>query len=262
MSRYPEEWGKALEAAGLQTGEGIAKAKASGQESGESKRKSAPADLERAAAASSFANGDTYADDLAPEFEIADSYQDARVTQQQMRAIVLSIHGGLTQQQIAEEVGAGYSTVRQWLTRDPAVQAVRRELELEVVQRVQGAYLSILSETTRAQVLLAREVRKAARGTVDPDTGERLGWDPENLGRLARAATTIGADAADRAGFPKTSIQQHQLREADPDADLDGMSLDELEAEAQRLSRLRTGLQVNVMDAEFTENEQGEDLPA
>jgi hypothetical protein len=118
---------------------------------------------------------------------------------------------------------------------------------------VQGAYLSILSETTRAQVLLAREVRKAVRGTVDPDTGDLIGWDPENLGRLARAATTIGADAADRAGFPKTSIQQHQLREADPDADLDGMTLDELEAEAQRLLEVEAGLSSAVIEADFTQ---------
>lgn len=250
MSRYPDEWVKAQEAAGLQTVPAFANGRSSRHGAGERAKNATPADLETASERRPFAN----ADDLAPEFEIADNHQDPRVSQQQMRAIILDLNGGMLRQEIAAAVGAHPATVSAWFNHDPAVQAVRRELELEIVQRVQGAYLAILSETTRAQVLLAREVRMSARGLiVDEETGKRAAWDPENLGRLARAATIIGADAADRAGFPKTTVQQHQLREPDADADLDGMTLEELEAEAKRLAAAEAGLLGNVIEAEFTE---------
>lgn len=255
MSRYPDEWGKACEAAGLQTqGASSAKPGSSGVDGVEDERGVDASDIAEAAEADPFANVEI--DDLAPEFEIVvDS--DPRVSQQQMRAIVLDLHGWGTREQIADEVGVGTSTLRRWLNQDPACRAVRTELERELAAQVRRSYLTILGETTQAQVELARQVRRAAPGRLVKRDGKlvRLAWDPEDLGRLARAATTLGADAADRAGFPKTAIQQHLVGGFDPDGDLDDMTPEELEAELQRLDQLEADLGEEVIDADFSEGE-------
>lgn len=235
MSRYPDEWARAREAAGLQTDGGDdAKVGSIGGGGVGGAAGVDAADLEGAVDDDPFANAAV--DDLAPEFEIVvDS--DPRVSQQQMRAIVLDLHGWGTRGAIAAEVGVCSQTVGRWLNHDPACRAVRAELERELAAQVRRSYLTILGETTQAQVQLARQVRKAARGRLQIVDGklQRVAWDPDDLGKLARAATTLGADAADRAGFPKTAIQQHLVAGFDPDADLDEMSPDELEAEARRL---------------------------
>lgn len=235
-TRYPEPWGKAQVAAGLIANDGSS-GQDPGQDDGIAKRAVREKPSERPPIAND-ADGDEGG--LLPAFMVVEGHQDPRVTPQQMRAIALDLGGSMTRQAIAAEVGVTPSTVSDWFNHNPAVQAVRDELQLEMVNRIRSAQLVVLHEGMAAQVDLARNIRRAARQR----------HDPEDLGRLARAAVAMTADAADRAGFPKTAISQHVVGSSDPHADLDQMTMEELAEEERRLEAMERRAGAEVLDAE------------
>lgn len=246
-TRYPEPWGKAQVAAGLIANDG-----SSGQDPGQDDEIAKRAIREKPPTRPPIAN-DAGGDEggLLPAFMVVEGHQDPRVTPQQMRAIALDLGGSMTRQAIAAEVGVTPSTVSDWFNHNPAVQAVRDELQLEMVNRIRSAQLVVLHEGMAAQVDLARQVRLSARkGKWDPELQAFVPHDSEDLGRLARAAVAMTADAADRAGFPKTAISQHVVGSSDPHADLDQMTMEELAEEERRLEAMERRAEADVLDAE------------
>lgn len=223
VSRYPEEWDKALEAVGMSRPVATA---ATADRSMEQEDAGEGGAVQLEARAESLVG--SRSNEVPPAYEVTVE-RDPRVTQAQLRAICMDLDGW-SRQAIANELGLSRNAVSEWFNHNPAVRAVRAELEEEIHGMIVRGHLAVAAKGAHLRVRLLERIGT----TLD----EKTNLDPKELGHLSRATTLLVESAEDRAGFPKTSISKHLVGAIDEHGDLDEMSPEELEAEERRLSAI------------------------